>query len=100
MKLWRDYGAVVAAWIKPRPAEWIECAVLRMAVLYFCEHSLPNAWKMLNTDFPNYYLGARLAREGIDTSRMYEWTWIQRQKDYASLDIRVIGLLPISHFQY
>lgn len=72
--------------------------MLCMAILYFCAHSLPHAWRTLNTDFPNYYLAARLAREGIDASRMYEWTWIQRQKDYAALDIRVIGLLPITPF--
>ncbi|HEX5283619.1 MAG TPA: glycosyltransferase 87 family protein [Bryocella sp.] len=69
-----------------------------MTILYFCVHSLPHAWRTLNTDFPNYYLAARLAREGVDTARMYEWTWIQRQKDYASLDIRVVGLLPITPF--
>jgi hypothetical protein len=61
-------------------------------------HTLPQAWKTLNTDFPNYYMSARLAHEGYDTSRMYEWTWIEREKDHRGVDIRVIGLLPITPF--
>jgi len=84
--------------VEPSLVKWVERAVLCLAVLYLCAHSLPHAWRTLNTDFPNYYLAARLGREGVDTSRMYEWTWIQRQKDYASVDIRVIGLLPITPF--
>jgi hypothetical protein len=29
---------------------------------------------------------------------MYEWTWLQREKDHRAIDIRVIGLLPITPF--
>jgi hypothetical protein len=29
---------------------------------------------------------------------MYEWTWIQREKDHRSIDVRVIGLAPITPF--
>ena len=32
-----------------------------------------HAWNKLDTDFPNYYLTARLARDGFDPSRIYEW---------------------------
>lgn len=61
-------------------------------------HSLPRAWGTLNTDFPNYYMAARLVHERYDTSRMYEWSWIEREKDHRGVDIRVIGLLPITPF--
>ena len=77
---------------------WLERAVLCVAVLYLCVHSLPKAWRTLNTDFPNYYMAARLVHEGYDTSRMYEWTWIEREKDHRGVDERVIGLLPITPF--
>src|ERR1039457_3514128 len=43
-------------------------------------------------------MAARLAHEGYDTSRMYEWSWIEREKDHRAVDIRVIGLLPITPF--
>ncbi len=59
---------------------------------------MPKAWRNLDTDFPNYYLAARMVHEGYDTSRMYEWAWIQREKDHRAIDIRVIGMLPITPF--
>jgi hypothetical protein len=61
-------------------------------------HTVPRAWTKLNTDFPNYYLTARLAHEGYDTSRVYEWIWLQREKDHRSLDIPAIGMVPITPF--
>jgi hypothetical protein len=77
---------------------WMERVILCLAVLYFGLHTVPRAWKTLNTDFPNYYLASRLVHEGFDTSRMYEWSWIEREKDHRNVDIRVIGLLPITPF--
>ena len=81
-----------------RVTDWIERAVLCLCILFLCMHTLPRAWHNLNTDFPNYYTSARLAHEGYDSSRMYEWTWLQREKDHRAIDIRVIGLLPITPF--
>jgi hypothetical protein len=77
---------------------WIERAVLCLTISYLFFHTMPRAWATLNTDFPNYYMAAKLAHEGYDTSRMYEWPWIEREKDHRAVDIRVIGLLPITPF--
>jgi hypothetical protein len=74
--------------------EWI---VLLLASAYFGGRSLPRAWKSLNTDFPNYYVTARLLREGYSTDRVYEWLWIQRQKDHLGIgkaDQPVVGFIP------
>ena len=76
-------------------AEWILIACL---AAYMGIHTLPRAWRVLGTDFPNYYLTARLARGGSDTSRIYEWVWLQRQKDHREIDQRVVGLVPITPF--
>ena len=65
---------------------------------YFAVHTLPAGWKTLNTDFSNYYLTARLAREKSETSRIYEWIWLQRQKDHQDIDQRIISLVPITPF--
>ena len=81
-----------------RIACWIERGVLFLSLCYVCFHVMPRAWSGLVTDFPNYYMSARLAHEHYDTSRMYEWTWLQRQKDQHAVDIRVIGLVPITPF--
>ncbi len=77
---------------------WIERAALLMAVAFLGLHTMPRAWTKLNTDFPNYYLMARLAHEGYDTSRVYEWTWLQREKDHRSLDIPAVGMVPLTPF--
>ena len=63
-------------------AEWL---FLLIALAYLGGRTLPRAWERLNTDFPNYYITARLLREGYDTSRIYEWIWIQRQKDHLGI---------------
>jgi len=81
-----------------RVQSWIERVALLIAVAYLGLHTVPRAWVKLNTDFPNYYLTARLAHEGYDTSRVYEWVWLQREKDHRSLDIPAVGMVPITPF--
>ncbi|MGD0631927.1 MAG: glycosyltransferase 87 family protein [Terracidiphilus sp.] len=81
-----------------RTIPWIERVALLIAVTYLGLHTVPRAWTKLNTDFPNYYLTARLAHEGYDTSRVYEWVWLQREKDHRSLDIPAVGMIPITPF--
>jgi len=75
---------------------WIERVALLVAVAYLGIHTIPSAWNRLNTDFPTCYLTARLAHEGFDTSRVYEWIWLEREKDHRSLDISTIGLIPVT----
>ena len=81
-----------------RVLSWIERVVLLIAVAFLGLHTLPRAWTKLNTDFPNYYLVARLAHDGYDTSRVYEWTWVQREKDHRALDIPAVGMVPLTPF--
>ncbi len=77
---------------------WTERTVLSVLILFLCLHTLPKAWKSLITDFPNLYLSAQLVHQGYDTSRMYEWVWQQREKDHRAMDVRVIGLIPVTPF--
>src|ERR1700756_3999032 len=79
-------------------AEWLG---LLAAVGYIGGRALPRAWQRLNTDFPNYYLTARLLREGYSTNRLYEWIWLQRQKDRVGItrsDQPVVGFVPDTPF--
>jgi hypothetical protein len=64
----------------------------------FAFRTLPSAFATLQTDFPNYYLTAKLAVEGTDTAHVYEWRWLARQKDHHQIDRSVIGLVPITPF--
>ena len=78
--------------------EWI---VLLAALAYLGGRTLPRAWKSLNTDFPNYYVTARLLREGYSTDRVYEWLWIQRQKDHIGItkaDQPIVGFISHTPF--
>jgi hypothetical protein len=73
-------------------------ALLGLLGLVLLGYTLPRAWRTLNTDFPNYYLAARLVREGVDPSRAYDWIWLQREKDHRNIDQAVVGLVPITPF--
>jgi Glycosyltransferase family 87/WD40-like Beta Propeller Repeat len=85
----------------PRLRQWMcigEWVLLALLVAYLGVRTLPRAWRTLNTDFPNYYLTAQLTREHYDTSRIYEWIWIQRQKDHRDIPQRIVGMVPITPF--
>jgi hypothetical protein len=75
--------------------EWCAVAVL---TAYLGGKTLPSAWHTLNTDFPNYYLAARLSHENSDVTRIFEWQWIQRQKDHRAIDQRMVGMVPLTPF--
>jgi hypothetical protein len=77
---------------------WLQRGALSLLVIYLCLYTMPKAWRGLITDFPNYYMSARLVHDGYDTSRMYEWSWIEREKDHRALEIRVLGMVPITPF--
>lgn len=78
---------------------WIQllCLVF-LACLLLWRGVLPG-WHRLNTDFPNYYLVARLLHEGYSLDRIYDWVWLQRIKDHWGLDqplVTFAGLTPFS----
>lgn len=79
-------------------SRWVERGALFLLIACLGFHFLPRAWNSLITDFPNSYMSARLVHEGYDTSRMYEWKWLQREKDHRAVGVRVIGLVPITPF--
>ena len=75
----------------------VEWVVLLVGVVYFAGYALPSGLRRLNTDFPNYYITARLQREGYNTQRLFEWIWFQRQKDHMGIsrtDQPVVGFVP------
>jgi hypothetical protein len=80
----------------PEWTGWGERVLLIVLILLFITKGLIPAWKHLNTDFPNYYLGARLYRQGYPIERVYEWTWFQRQKDHFGIDQRLVGFIPLT----
>lgn len=77
---------------------WFEmflCAVLGVILAW---KGLVPAWNKLNTDFPNYYLVARLLREGYSLDRVYDWIWLQRIKDHWGLQQPLVGFTGLTPF--
>ena len=79
---------------RSRPLVWIELVLLVCLVVGFAVKGLVPAWQHLGSDFPNYYLVARLYHEGYPLDRIYEWTWLQRQKDHAGIEQGRVGFAP------
>jgi hypothetical protein len=75
--------------------EAVVCALL--AGWLFWKGVLPG-WRILHTDFPNYYLVARLLREGYSLDRIYDWVWLQRIKDHWGIDQSLVGFAGLTPF--
>lgn len=78
----------------PRSRRAIETLLLVLLAAMFLWRGLLPAWRSLNTDFPNYYLAARLYRQGYALNRVYDWIWFQRQKDHAGIEPRIVEFIP------
>jgi len=75
--------------------EWLVFALL---VARFFAHGAPQAWNALNNDFPDYFVTASLLHEHYDTSRVYEWIWLQRQMDHRGIEAPLVNLAPSTTF--
>jgi hypothetical protein len=56
--------------------------------------SLRYGWTHVATDFPNYYTGAILARKHAPLRYFYDWTWFQRQMNYAGWGMQLGSYNP------
>ena len=68
---------------------------LALAGVFFAYGLVP-AWRSLNTDFVNYYIAARLFRQGDSLAKVYDWIWFQRQKDHAGIEKRIVTFYPLT----
>jgi len=83
-----------ASRINARVRLWGERVLLLIIVAVFVVRGFIPAWNHLNSDFPNYYLVARLYRAGYPLERVYDWTWLQRQKDYQGIEQGLVSFIP------
>src|SRR5271156_4272904 len=71
--------------------------VILLAASLLWKGVLPG-WKTLNTDFPNYYVVARLIREHYCLDRIYDWIWFQRIADHFGIGHQLVGFLGLTPF--
>jgi hypothetical protein len=58
-------------------------------------------WNKLGSDFPQYYLGAKLVAEHYSLDRFYDWIWLQRIANHFGVHHELVGfsgLTPFSTF--
>ncbi len=53
-------------------------------------------WTHVETDFPNYYTAARLTLRHEPLRNFYDWTWFQREMNYAGWGMQLGGYIPHS----
>jgi hypothetical protein len=69
-------------------------AVAVIGVLYFLCTSFRAGWMQSETDFPNYYTAARLLHSNEHLRDFYDWTWFQRQMNYAGIERQLGAYTP------
>jgi len=72
---------------------WIAAAV---AIVFLLIPPLRWGWTHVETDFPNYYTAAVLLRQRAPLRNFYDWTWFQRQMNYAGTERQLGGYSPHS----
>ena len=75
-----------------------EYLVLATLVAIFVWRGFIPAWNTMNADFQDYYLAARLYRQGYPLEQIYDWTWIQRQKDHAGIESPLVAFTLLTPF--
>lgn len=76
----------------------IKAGLLVLLSVMLLAKGLVAGWRSLNTDFPNYYVVARLVREHYGLERIYEWIWLQRVADHFGIRHQLVGFLGLTPF--
>jgi hypothetical protein len=71
----------------------IRCLALAASVLFLAT-AFRAGWNRPETDFPNYYTAAVLVRKGAPLHNYYDWTWFQRQINYAGIEHQLGAYTP------
>src|ERR1700692_4982389 len=67
-------------------------ALLMLAL--FLAASFRKGWTRDETDFPNYYTAAVLVTHRAPLRDYYDWTWFQRQMNYAGIEAQLGAYTP------
>jgi hypothetical protein len=68
--------------------------VAAAAIVFFLATAFRSGWRRVETDFPNYYTAAVCIRQGLPLRNFYDWTWFQRQINFAGVEQQLGGYPP------
>ena len=68
--------------------------LVTLASLCLLATSFRTGWTQVETDFPNYYTAAVLTAHHQPLENFYNWTWFQRQMNYAGVERQLGGYIP------
>jgi hypothetical protein len=72
----------------------VEWFLLVILVALFIHSGFLPGWRVMNTDFPNYYLVATLREHRVPLDQVYDWAWLQREKNRLGIPEAVAGFAP------
>jgi len=75
---------------------WLLRSGALAGILLVLVPAVRRGWTHVETDFPNYYTAAVLASKRAPLRKFYDWTWFQRQMNYAGWDRQLGGYIPHS----
>ena|SRR5579871_5040896 len=75
---------------------WLVRAGALLGIAFVLIPAVRRGWTHVETDFPNYYTAAVLARQHAPLRKFYDWTWFQRQMNYAGWERQMGGYIPHS----
>jgi Glycosyltransferase family 87 len=84
-------------WIAARLPVGEAAFLLALSALLLGKGLVPG-WQALNTDFPNYYVVARLIREHYCLDRIFDWIWFQRVAIHFGVGHQLVGFLGLTPF--
>ena len=89
----------LAHWRKMAPIRYMTLSgLLRLLALVglavFMAKPFLTGWTRSATDFPNYYTAAVLVRHGESLHNYYDWTWFERQLNYAGFERQLGAYTP------
>ena len=79
--------------IKQIPGRVYAAAALLLGA-FFLATSFRYSWNRDATDFRNYYTAAVLVRQSQPLRNYYDWTWFQREINFAGIEHQLGGYIP------
>jgi hypothetical protein len=78
----------------PRRGTYLSRCLAIVSFLFLLVTAFRAGWQRTETDFPNYYTAAVLVRQRQPLRAYYDWSWFQRQMNYAGIERQLGGYYP------